>query len=196
MVDDYQHTRSLWHFWNRNRAEFEWFDTDRLKFNSTCRFSTKKANIIEVKVLIETAGLALNSFRSGQCSLHKIEGNFHIISSLCFCFSHLSYWIFFRYASVRDQFHKSLWPLSFRSRNFLVFLVTLKAILFIQSEHMLWEALIGLGKTGQVWNGKLFYRNVSLLFLVIRLLKCLVDRKVTYGLVNDRSDKSRQTLCV
>ena len=61
-------------------------DADRLKFNLTCRFTTKEGTIIEqreVKVL-ETVGLGLNSFRSGQCSLHKIEGNFHIISSLRF----------------------------------------------------------------------------------------------------------------
>ena len=89
------------------------------------------------------------------------------------------------YVSVSDQFHKSLWALSFRSHNFLL-AVTLKAILLIQSEHTLWEALIGSGKTRHVWNGKLFYRNVSLLFLFIRLLKCLVVKKQTYGLVNDR----------
>ena len=63
-------------------------DSDRMKFNLICRFATKETNIIEqseVKFLIETVGLHLNSFRSGQCSLNRIQGNFHVILSFCFC---------------------------------------------------------------------------------------------------------------
>ena len=63
-------------------------DADRMKFNLICRFTTKETNLIrqsEVKFLIETVGLYLNSFISGQCSLNRIEGNVHVTLWFCFC---------------------------------------------------------------------------------------------------------------